>query len=281
MQGLAAERTWIWRSDTPEGVELLLGTNDGRRCRMLHESYALCIVPHGGNRKTDLTRWKYRNREYIYRPGAIGVEEPGEVHTCLRVYSPIRYCMMRIQPDLLEQSARELGVPHVHFPVPLTGRRDLYEAFASFYRSAARSATVLERQVHLTEFIRRLLTESRDPESSGPARVPHRAVERAREYLAEHYAEAVGIEELSRVAGMSRFHLSRIFAAAYGLSPHAYQNQLRLRSVRASLRNGWRLDAIEAGFFDQSHMIRHFRDSMGLTPGEFASPLPVPLPPLD
>ena len=111
--------------------------------------------------------------------------------------------------------------------------------------------------------------------------MPHRAAERAREYLAEHYAEAVGIEDLSRVAGMSRFHLSRVFANTYGLSPHAYQNQLRLRSVRSSLRNGWRLDAIEAGFFDQSHMIRHFRDSLGLTPGEFASPPAVPLPPLD
>ena len=248
---------------------------------MLHESYALCIVPHGGNRETDLTRWKYRNREYVYRPGTISVEEPGEIHACLRVYSPIRYCMLRIAPELLEQSALELGVPRVHFPVPLLGRRDLYDAFSAFYQAAAGSATVLERQILLTEFIRLLLTESQDPQSAGPQRVPHRAVERARNYLEAHYAEAVGIDDLSRVAGLSRFHLSRVFAGTYGLSPHAYQNQLRLRSVRASLRNGRRLEAIEAGFFDQSHMIRHFRDSLGLTPGGFASPPAVPLPPLD
>lgn len=247
---------------------------------MLHESYALCVVPYAGNAGTVLTQWKYRGREYVYRPGAIGVEEPGEIHTCLRVYSPIRYCMFRIAPDVLEQAARELRVPRVHFPFALIGKPGLYTIFSRFYESLATPASLLERQTRLAVFLRHLLTEVGEPTTAAELRTSRRSIERAREYLEEHLTEPVCLEDLSKVSGLSRFHLSRTFATTYGLSPHAYQNQLRLRAVRERLRHGSRLDSIEAGFFDQSHMIRHFRDSMGMTPGEFATPTTA-LPPLD
>ena len=117
------------------------------------------------------------------------------------------------------------------------------------------------------------------PRDDAP-RTTRRSIERARDYLEAHLADPVGLDELSRVAGLSRFHLSRVFTSTYGLSPHAYQNQLRLRTIREWLRRGTPLETIEAGFFDQSHLIRHFRDSIGMTPGTFASP-GTRLPPLD
>lgn len=279
--GSDPQQTQVWRSRSLPGVELTLGVNAGRRCRLLHESYAVCVVPRTGNADTVLTRWRYRGGEHLYRPGAIGVEEPGEVHTCVRVYSPIRYCMLRVAPDLVEQSARELGLARVHFPVALVGNPTLYEVFSRFYRSLATSSTLLEQQTRLAAVLNHLLTQSsQPPPAADDRRVSRRSVARAREYLEAHLAEPVCLEDLSKVAGLSRFHLSRIFASTYGLSPHAYQNQLRLRAIRERLRHGSRLDSIDAGFFDQSHMIRHFRDSMGMTPGEFAAP-PSALPPLD
>lgn len=280
LSGSGPEPTQVWRSASLPGVELTLGVNAGRRCRLLHESYAVCVVPHTGNENTVLTRWKYRGGEHFYRPGAIGIEEPGEVHTCLQVYSPIRYCMLRIAPVLVEDAARELGLLRVHFPVALIGTPTLYHVFSRFYESLALSAPLLEQQGRLAALLRHLLTQSGQPPGTPDSRVSRRAIERAREYLEAHLAEPVCLEDLSRIAGLSRFHLSRIFANTYGLSPHAYQNQLRLRAIRERLRAGSRLDSIDAGFFDQSHMIRHFRDSMGMTPGEFAAPQSL-LPALD
>lgn len=274
------ELTQVWRSDALPGVELTLGVNAGRRCRLLHESYAVCVVPYTGNERTVLSRWKYRGREHHYQPGDIGIEQPGEVHTSLQVYSPIRYCMLRIAPQLVEDAALELGLARVHFPVALIGNPTLYDVFSRFYQSLAVPSTLLEQQTRLSTLLRHLLTCSGRPPHVADSRVSRRDIERAREYLEEHLAEPVGLEDLSKVAGLSRFHLSRIFANTYGLSPHAYQNQLRLRAIRERLRVGSRLDSIDAGFFDQSHMIRHFRDSMGMTPGEFASPL-AQLPALD
>ena len=274
------ERTRVWRSKSLPGVELTLGVNAGRRCRLLHESYAVCVVPRTGNANTVLTRWKYRGGAHLYRPGDIGIEEPGEVHTCLRVYSPIRYCMIRLAPALVAEAARELGSMRVHFPVALIGSPTLYEVVSRFYRSLAQPSTLLERQTRLAAVLRHLLTASGQPPATRNEHVSWRSLERARQYLEANVAESVCLEDLSRVAGLSRFHLSRTFGSTYGLSPHAYQNQLRLRAIREQLRVGSRPDSVDTGFFDQSHMIRHFRDSMGMTPGEFAAPAPT-LPPLD
>lgn len=275
-----AGRSRVWRSPALPGIELMVGVNAGRRCRMLHESYAVCVVPYAGNAPAVLSKWRYRGRDYCYRPGAIGIEEPGEVHTSLKVYSPIRYCMLRIAPELLQDAAREMGIARVHFPGVLVGHPGLYHAFARFYQSAARQASPLEQQARLAAFLRRLLEQSQD---GGPAPEPcsaRAALARVRDHLEDNLARTVPLDELAAVAGLSRFHLSRKFAQAYGLSPHAYQNQLRLRAVRERLRRGVRPNAIEAGFFDQSHLIRHFRDSQGMTPGEFATPITA-LPPLD
>lgn len=275
-----ADRAFVWRSDDTPGVEIVVGINAGYRCRMLHESYALCVVPYDGNAGVALTRWRYRGRDHVYRQGSIGIEEPGETHMCMRVYSPIRYCMLRIAPAVMMAAAAELGRRRIGFPAPLIGGPALYRTFSRFYESAATPTSALERQTRLAALLRALLAESVEPDDAAAPPHGRRAVDIVREYLEAHLSEPVGLDELSRIAGLSRFHLSRVFTSVYGLSPHAYQNQLRLRSIRERLRVGTRLDRIDAGFFDQSHLIRHFRDSMGMTPGAFASP-GVVLPPLD
>jgi AraC-like DNA-binding protein len=277
--GTTLDHASVWRSSDLPGVELMVGVNAGRRCRLLHESYAVCVIPYTGNANTVLTRWRYRGREYYYRPGSIGVEEPGETHTCLRVYSPIRYCMLRIDPQRMQEAARELGAGRVHFPETLVEHPDLFGIFQRFYQAAAGGASVLELETRLALFLRFLLADAGSPSPAPDSQPCRRSLEVARDYLEVNLARPVSLEELSSVAGLSRFHLSRSFAGRFGLSPHAYQNQLRLRAVREQLRQGRRLGSMESGFFDQSHMIRHFRDSLGMTPGEFAAPAPS-LPPL-
>ena len=279
-RSLLDEPAQVWRSSALPGVEITLGVNAGRRCRLLHESYTICVVPRTGNAQMTLTAWKYRGAIHHYQPGDIGVEEPGEVHTCVRVYSPIRYCVLRLDPRLITDAAEELGLLDVHFSTPLVGTPALYDTFARFYRALAQPSTRLEKETRLSSLLRRLLAAAGGPPLPARPRVRHRAIERTRAHLEMHFADAVGLEELSLIAGLSRFHFSRLFTGTYGLSPHAYQNQLRLRAIREHLRTTTQPLAFDVGFFDQSHLIRHFRDSMGMTPGEFATSPPT-LPPLD
>jgi AraC-like DNA-binding protein len=82
-------------------------------------------------------------------------------------------------------------------------------------------------------------------------------------------ADNVTLDELAQATGLERFALLRAFARSYGLPPHAWVIQERVRRAQALLRSGASpaAAAVEVGFADQSHLSRHFRRLTGLTPG--------------
>jgi AraC-like DNA-binding protein len=97
-------------------------------------------------------------------------------------------------------------------------------------------------------------------------------VRAAREYLHEHLADAVALDELCAVAGMAPFRLVRAFRRAYGVPPHRYQLGLRVARAKELMRCGRELVDVagEVGFYDQSHLARHFKRHTGVTPRAYA-----------
>jgi AraC-like DNA-binding protein len=71
---------------------------------------------------------------------------------------------------------------------------------------------------------------------------------------------------------VSKYHLLRTFEREHGMTPHTYQVQLRLALAVALLAAGAPVSraAYDAGFTDQSHLTRRFKEYVGLTPGAFA-----------
>lgn len=83
--------------------------------------------------------------------------------------------------------------------------------------------------------------------------------------------ERLPLAELAREAGVSRYQLIRQFRARYGMTPHAYQLDLRINRARQLLRRGDAPADVaqQLGFADQSHFHRAFRQRVALTPGAF------------
>lgn len=102
-------------------------------------------------------------------------------------------------------------------------------------------------------------------------------VARVREHLRAHVAENVSLDELAAVAGLSKFYLLRAFRAAHGVTPHAYQMQLRLAYAWRLIVDGRPLSraTYDAGFADQSHLTRRFASAFGLSPARYARELAV------
>ena len=97
------------------------------------------------------------------------------------------------------------------------------------------------------------------------------SVKKACDYLIEHYAENVFLEQLALLAGLSPFHFSRVFSEQIGMPPHAFQTQVRVARARTLLLEGWSISEVAArtGFADQSHLTRHFKRLVGITPGRY------------
>jgi acyl-CoA synthetase (AMP-forming)/AMP-acid ligase II len=86
------------------------------------------------------------------------------------------------------------------------------------------------------------------------------------------YGEVLSLDELSSLTGLDKFKLIREFKRAYGLSPHAYHNLVRVRRACELILAGAQLadTAAAVGFADQAHMTRAFRGTVGYTPGALA-----------
>ncbi|HEU4742009.1 MAG TPA: AraC family transcriptional regulator [Meiothermus sp.] len=101
--------------------------------------------------------------------------------------------------------------------------------------------------------------------------LPKAAVIQAVNYLRREVSQPVTLEELSRVSGLSRFHLVRAFRQHTGLPPHLYQLQLRIEEAKVRLRGPESLAqiALEVGFTDQAHFTKAFKRIVGVTPGAY------------
>jgi AraC-like DNA-binding protein len=88
----------------------------------------------------------------------------------------------------------------------------------------------------------------------------------------------IGLDELAAAAGIGKFRLVRLFRNRTGLPPHALQIAQRIRAARRLLEGVETIVATAAatGFADQSHLHRHFKRSLGLTPGEYRRRLAGP-----
>lgn len=82
------------------------------------------------------------------------------------------------------------------------------------------------------------------------------------------------IGALAAHAGVHRVHFSREFVRFFGLSPTAYrQRQMAARALHAMVQHHVPAAsaAQDAGFTDQSHMVRAIRRTYGSTPGRIAA----------
>lgn len=73
---------------------------------------------------------------------------------------------------------------------------------------------------------------------------------------------------------LSRYQYRRRTIEATGLSPRDYQRLLRVTRAKALIERGLGLAeaAADAGFADQPHMNRQFRQLLGVTPGALTRP---------
>src|SRR6185312_894148 len=88
-------------------------------------------------------------------------------------------------------------------------------------------------------------------------------------FIESHLAEALSLDEIAAIGGVSRFHLVRAFAAATGLPVMRYVRARRLSEAARALANGVPdilALALEADYGSHEAFTRAFRDHFGVTP---------------
>ena len=83
------------------------------------------------------------------------------------------------------------------------------------------------------------------------------------------------IEEMAEDSQVSPYHMIRKFKKAFGLTPHQFQIQCKVRKAQKLLETTKSIPevAYEAGFCDQSHLDRCFQKIVGMTPRQYQDAL--------
>jgi len=124
---------------------------------------------------------------------------------------------------------------------------------------------------HLAEITSRLRERLGHPDL--PGRIDRTPARKLRDLLEQHVVPGISLQE---AAGLLHFHpayLVRSFRAEFGMSPHQYLISRRVDVARHLILAGRPLAAVatESGFYDQPHLIRHFRRILGVSPTGFSS----------
>ncbi|MEV0473589.1 helix-turn-helix transcriptional regulator [Streptomyces prunicolor] len=128
----------------------------------------------------------------------------------------------------------------------------------------------LEAASRLTLIAERLHAHLR-PFSPAPTEDPTLA-RTLRELLDARVTEGIALDEAARLVHAHPAHLVRAFSGAYGIAPHQYLMSRRVDRARRLLLDGRPPGEVAAltGFYDQSHLTRHFRKLVGVTPGRYS-----------
>jgi AraC family transcriptional regulator len=183
--------------------------------------------------------------------------------------------------------AREALERHLQQPLPdfsglhtrvlMDGRlRTLVLAIAEEVESGSPSGRLYTDSL-MTALLARL---ARLPEDGAGERLrgglSERQVETVRTYVREHIAATLTIDELAKLVHLSRFHFARSFQVSVGCSPHEFVLRERIARAQDMLRHSRGevtiADVARAvGFCDPSHLSRHFRRVVGVSPGVWRS----------
>ncbi len=119
----------------------------------------------------------------------------------------------------------------------------------------------------LVALLSRFYTASKSPDAQKVLRLAD-----ALSYLEKHFMEPLEVDELAKMANMSRRSFFRAFSEVTHQSPQAYMMRLRImKAVKMLETSGENITevAFECGFQDSNYFSRQFKNTMGMPPSEF------------
>ncbi|MBD1849456.1 AraC family transcriptional regulator [Leptolyngbya sp. GB1-A1] len=239
-----------------------------RYARHSHPTYSIGLIEAGlgGN--------YYRGATHLAPPQSMILMNPEEVHTGYSAEGlPLTYQMLYPSVQLMEQIAGELqGDRFPDFRIPVAQNQSLAEKFASLLHSLECSKDKFTQQCLLIDVLSLIITQHAGIKSrSIQSNQEHQAIGLIKEYLHDQYNTNISLEQLAELTHLNRSYLIRVFSKAVGMPPYTYLTQVRVEKAKELLRQGMSAaeTAIAVGMADQSHLNRHFKRIVGVTPGQY------------
>ena len=235
--------------------------------RHAHETFAIGMTEAGSQTFT------CRGVRHATRPGAIMLFNPTELHDGRATTAEgFTYRMLYVEVATVRRSlAGEVGDPEPLFDRPMALDLPTARLVTRAYDALTPEAPALARDEGLLRLLLRLARRYGGASLPAPGGRSDRAILTVRDRLRDAPEDDVSLQDLADLAGLSRFHLTRLFQRRFGLAPSVYLRLLRLERAKRRLAAGEPPADVAAalGFADQAHLTRRFKAAYGMTPGRY------------
>ncbi|WP_339548364.1 AraC family transcriptional regulator [Pseudomonas sp. RA_35y_Pfl2_P32] len=245
---------------------------DGRDvcyARHSHEHFSIGAITAG--------RSTYVHEQSFWQvaTGTVVLMNPDDVHACNPIDDqPWSYRMLYVDTPWLTDLQHQLGfaaeLDFRRFACTHTADRALFDGLNQLYELLLDDqACTLQKHSGAVGFFTEVQIRL------NPAQVlldePNGKLERAADFIREHCTQALKLEDICAAAELSASYLIRAFKQQYGMTPHAYLVNRRIQFARQQLRQGRLIAdvALDAGFADQAHFQRVFKQHLAATPGQY------------
>jgi AraC-like DNA-binding protein len=257
----------VFAPEALPGVRIVQLANSTRPYSYYNDAYSIVLLVQCESRIC------FRGKTHRGASRTVGLLRPDGVFRHIDIPIPEVVRKVLIEPRVVEEAARELGVRNrgAEFRAIFSSSQQLLNALSRLHESLLANPSPLELQSHFADCVRLIIDEQIGGAPLLRIGYEPGVVRKARDLLHSRFAERVTLDELAKEAQVSTHYLLRSFTRAVGLPPHAYQTHLRVAQARRLLEKGLSLSSVasQVGFADQSHLSRHFRRTLGFTPGAY------------
>jgi AraC-like DNA-binding protein len=227
-----------------------------------HDTWTLLILDSGG------IRYDLDVHEHGSLAGTVTLLPPHVPHSG----SSIRPEGFRKRVLYLAESCLSTQLIGRSVQQPVFADTLLRDRISRLHEAVAENGRELEAESRLSLIADRLAGHlSGDPAALPRARDPRLAWE-LRDLLDAHLPAGLTLQDAGAVLHADPAYLVRVFSRHFGMGPHQYLTGRRVDLARHLLLAGMPATQVaqEAGFYDQSHLTRHFKRFLGTTPARFA-----------
>lgn len=237
-----------------------------------HDHYVICLIEQG------VQSFTHKGTKYVTPPSGLILINPGVVHTG-EPATEQGFQMRSLYPTEAHMQTAVHQLTGHHNAIPYFGEVRIDDPVVThsvwaLHEALVHNSNPLEMETRFIATLVQLVKRYGEVRAGErPFAQEHDAVQRARQYLEENYAQRISLSELAAQVALSPYHLLRFFHDEVGLPPHAYLQDVRIRRAQRLIELGQTLAdvALSVGFSNQSHLTRRFKQIVGVTPGQYAS----------
>lgn len=230
-----------------------------------HEGYVIGLIEAGER------EFVCNNQKYTLVANDILLINPLETHGCEQFGDKdLHYFSINISKDTMKRIMFEITgkESYPHFNQSVIQQDDIICLLREFKELILNNHIDFKKEEVFLFLVEHLINTYAEPVTIKEEGKETERIEMICDYLGKNYFRNISLDELSLLAGLSKYYLLRIFTKEKGISPHKYLETIRIEKSKKMLEEGIPIIdiALQTGFTDQSHFSNLFKSLIGLTP---------------